>query len=687
MGRRPSRGEGRAGWAASKTLFSGDGQTVAACGRTLLFTEDFPGRTSPSPPPLHNHRPSPSALVARRRCSITTAPTNTPPRPGPLRTSGSTPAGRHRLFARTNRSRSSPITRDAVLAVALPSPACGPLRRLQHTAQRPAAGSRPSKRRRRGSPSLSLLPALASRVSRQGCGSDWIARSRRRVRPIPAAMAAIATEGRPQPAGSDVILIPKEEDILIAHGEEAKYHPGSVFYRDYCESRREEYKNLGKQKKLKQQFVLGMVRSLKKSRRVLQYSDNRRGWIAMCDDEFRKRILHRFKEGPPKLRDGTYTRVVVADATIPSEEVNDATQPKRLKTEHSSKDGPACPKQCNGDGCDESKMVCSPTDETIDDFDGQLKSHVWKDWLSDFTQLNVPLERIFDGMFLHGVRGPSEQGPGFPVTADNSIGTTYPLLSLERPAYLRMNLGQDDPSKKTNNPETTYRATYGTGSGIRTHGIPKHHLTYLKYTSDHDIVASTVKDWADVEYANDKEMKILYPNSTVGVAFTRSWGNRQNIRFHRDQRNSPDGDFVQNENCQMQYSPTFILVVADARILQFQLMRHKTKEERKAHKASGKKKHSHHGGKGLIAKDGLSLGLVLRPVTHSFEVYKATGQLVLSKAELRQSKMKNSLNDDIVNAFLANEEYRKRSEDELRRLWLTAKKKYFDGVKTEEASI
>ncbi|KAL9189403.1 hypothetical protein ACHAXT_009078 [Thalassiosira profunda] len=289
-------------------------------------------------------------------------------------------------------------------------------------------------------------------------------------------MAAIATEGRPQPAGSDVILIPKEEDILISHGEEAKYHPGSVFYRDYCESRREEYKNLGKQKgqkKLKKQFVLGMVLSLKKTRRVLQYNKNQGGWIAMSDDEFRKRILRRFKAGPPKLRDGTYTRVVVADATIPSEEVNDATQPKRLKTEHSSKDGPACPKQCNGVGRDESKMGCSPTNGTIDDFDGQLKSHVWKDWLSDFPQLNVPLVSIFDGMFLHGVRGPSEQGPGFPVTADNPIGTTYPLLSLERPAYLCLNLGQDDPSKETNNPETAYRATYGTGSGIRTHGIPK----------------------------------------------------------------------------------------------------------------------------------------------------------------------------------------------------------------------
>lgn len=173
-------------------------------------------------------------------------------------------------------------------------------------------------------------------------------------------------------------------------------------------------------------------------------------------------------------------------------------------------------------------------------------------------------------------------------------------------------------------------------------------------------------------------------NSLIVISY---WGNKK-IRPHRDQLFDKSGNFRQNQNCQKQYSPTVILAVGDTRHLKFQLMRHNlrsdstTKDVRvKGRTKSFELAHGsifvlhpsdeetflrewseetnpsfwQHFSSGLLGDDGMTLGLVLRSVTHDKEVYKDTGMLVLSEDDASSDKKKHAKNIRCLERYLKND--------------------------------
>ena len=80
---------------------------------------------------------------------------------------------------------------------------------------------------------------------------------------------------------------------------------------------------------------------------------------------------------------------------------------------------------------------------------------------------------MVDDLFLNESKLPSSPGPGISLTVEAAYGNTPTLNVHRKTSYFRQNYGRDNIIIPTNNNGTTHRFTYGTGSGLVTHGIPK----------------------------------------------------------------------------------------------------------------------------------------------------------------------------------------------------------------------
>ena len=96
-------------------------------------------------------------------------------------------------------------------------------------------------------------------------------------------------------------------------------------------------------------------------------------------------------------------------------------------------------------------------------------SYVVPGFLGANPDLIPHLTSIFDSILLPGSHGPSEGGDGISLTSDSPRGNK-PTINVNRKSYIRQNFGKQ--TKCTHDPLTECRATYGTGSGMRTHGTP-----------------------------------------------------------------------------------------------------------------------------------------------------------------------------------------------------------------------
>ena len=191
-----------------------------------------------------------------------------------------------------------------------------------------------------------------------------------------------------------------------------------------------------------------------------------------------------------------------------------------------------------------------------------------------------------------------------------------------------------------------------------------------------ETVACAVRKYL-IENCDDPTIDLSHEfNSIATIAY---WGKKQ-IRPHRDQLFDDNGNFRHAQNSQKQYSPTVILAVGDTRQLKFQLMRrhkdkvkgvtktfelahgtlfmlHPSDEATRVREWSGETKPSfwQHFSSGLHGTDGMTLGLVLRSVTHEKEVYKDTGMLVLSEDETSFDKNKYAANISQLEEYLMDE--------------------------------
>ena len=99
-------------------------------------------------------------------------------------------------------------------------------------------------------------------------------------------------------------------------------------------------------------------------------------------------------------------------------------------------------------------------------------SYLVEDFLEQHEYLNIKSIKFFDELYLGELREPWTPGEGLCGSADAAYNKNH-QMNFHRPAYLRQNYSRTDTSKKTGNTNTVHRWTYGTGSGITTHGIPK----------------------------------------------------------------------------------------------------------------------------------------------------------------------------------------------------------------------
>ena len=100
------------------------------------------------------------------------------------------------------------------------------------------------------------------------------------------------------------------------------------------------------------------------------------------------------------------------------------------------------------------------------------KSFQIKDFLAHNPGLRKEIVDFFDALFMNGFQEPWSIGPKLIVSLDAPYWTHH-QASVDREGYIRLNFSIDDDTLKTNNPKTVFRFSYGTGSGLTTHGIAK----------------------------------------------------------------------------------------------------------------------------------------------------------------------------------------------------------------------
>jgi len=99
-------------------------------------------------------------------------------------------------------------------------------------------------------------------------------------------------------------------------------------------------------------------------------------------------------------------------------------------------------------------------------------SIVFDHFLEQNQWLNSKIIEFLDELYLSEFREPWTPGPGICGSVDAPYNTNH-QMNIHRHSYLLQNYSREDTTIITAGDTTVYRWTYGTGSGLITHGIPK----------------------------------------------------------------------------------------------------------------------------------------------------------------------------------------------------------------------
>ena len=229
------------------------------------------------------------------------------------------------------------------------------------------------------------------------------------------------------------IEIPSDKDVLCGKGVGSINHIGNIYYHSYVHS----LKHLYKQTKThidKRGILKKIIEHMTISRggHFVRYVDGL--WIEQSNDKSILTVLDciRKKIDTPNK----YIRVVVpvSDA-LPSSAKKQSTPTLEL--------GPS--------------------------------SYVKEDFLANNPQLNQCIWEVYDSIFLHGTFRPEDMNNDLGIVlSGDSVRGNDPKINVNRNSYYRRNFGRPVLlPPQTDNPNTEWRSTYGTGSGTRTHGTPQ----------------------------------------------------------------------------------------------------------------------------------------------------------------------------------------------------------------------
>jgi hypothetical protein len=348
------------------------------------------------------------------------------------------------------------------------------------------------------------------------------------------------------------------------------------------------------------------------------------------------------------------------------------------------------------------------------------------------SKLNSSVVEVLDQVFLHPSRSPDEAcNNGVVLTADRPRFIKTPLLNIEKPTYLRQSFAKSvkiNDEQRTRESKTRLCTTYGTGSGLRTHGTPKEQLVFRSFTPEIEYICNSIEKEVKKQFSNDNDVKSHVELNNMEIV---TYYDDKQIKYHRDQRYNRRGKFMKKENAQKQHTVTCILVVGDDRDLEFQLFRNKTKNDigpgnvkiadrdskvvfhlkhgdlfflhpederdqiRHAfpnslnhltffkHRCIGVKKD--HRRKGIEKHSRMSHGLVFRCCVHVNEVDVKTGQLVLNAEEkIQDVKMWKNINHKKLTDFVRGQDVhrgsklKREAEDQRRKaIYLQMKRRRF----------
>ena len=101
-----------------------------------------------------------------------------------------------------------------------------------------------------------------------------------------------------------------------------------------------------------------------------------------------------------------------------------------------------------------------------------IMSKVYNDFLHEHDEVKMNVQNILDDLLLSESHHPSIPGLGISLAAESPYNPQNICVNMERTGYLRNYFGMDDLNRQTKDPNTLFRAMYGTGCGTVTSGIP-----------------------------------------------------------------------------------------------------------------------------------------------------------------------------------------------------------------------
>ena len=338
-------------------------------------------------------------------------------------------------------------------------------------------------------------------------------------------------------------------------------------------------------------------------------------------------------------------------------------------------------------------------------------------------KLTSAVEEVLDHIFLHPSRSPNDpRDNGVVLTADRPRFNKNPLLNIEKPTYLRQSFAKSvklSDEHKSIELKTRKCTTYGTGSGLRTHGTPKEQLVFRDFTPQIEYISQSIEKEVTKQFSHDETVNTNVELNNMEIV---TYYDDKQIKYHRDQRFNRNGEFLEKENAQKKHTVTCILVVGDDRDLEFQLFRNKTKndirrgnvkiidsdskvvfhlkhgdlfflhpeDERDQIRRAYPNSFNHltffkHMCKGLKKQVGMSHGLVFRCCVHENEVDVQTGRLVMSVNEkIKDYIMWKNINKRKLVAFLDGQDIHRgsrlnREEEDQRRkkIYVKMKRRHF----------
>lgn len=102
-----------------------------------------------------------------------------------------------------------------------------------------------------------------------------------------------------------------------------------------------------------------------------------------------------------------------------------------------------------------------------------ILSKVYHNFLQDNPKMSNCVQNLLDELLLQESHHPSVSGSGISLAAESPYNPQNISINMERTGYLKNYFGMDIQSKDINNRGATVRATYGTGCGTVTSGIPE----------------------------------------------------------------------------------------------------------------------------------------------------------------------------------------------------------------------